>query len=198
VDGVSSRESASVVMEQAGRMSRIIRQVLDFARPRRPMRDPVDLWQLARQVSVLLGPMGHQRGVMLEIPDGRTPIAASVDAGQMQQVISNLVLNAIQAGKRDGHVVVRVDSRRARPPADRPGPEGEYAVLSVEDDGPGIPESHLVHIFEPFFTTKDVGEGTGLGLSVSNGIVREHGGWIGVASRPGMTRFEVFLPREGA
>jgi signal transduction histidine kinase len=194
VAGDPARESASIVMEQAGRMGRIIRQLLDFARPRRPVREPLDLRQLVRQVGALLGPMGAQRSVRLEVGDGHAPVTASADSAQIQQVLSNLVMNGIQACHRGGRVLVRAATQRAKPPADLGGEEGPYALLSVEDDGQGIPEDHLVHLFEPFFTTKDVGEGTGLGLSVSAGIVREHGGWIAVASRPGQTRFDVFLP----
>jgi signal transduction histidine kinase len=190
-----ARESARVVMEQTVRMSRIIRQLLDFARPRRPAREPLDIGSVARQVASLLSPMAHPRGVRIECADDAGPVAASIDGSQVQQVLSNLVVNAIQASTGGGRVVVDWAVRRARPPADVGGPAAEYAVIGVEDEGVGIPEANLVHIFEPFFTTKEVGEGTGLGLPVSNGIVREHGGWIGVSSRPGRTRFEVFLPR---
>jgi signal transduction histidine kinase len=195
VEGGDARESARIVMDQTARMGRIIRQLLDFARPRRPVREPVDLRNIARQVASLLEPIANPRGVRLECPDGTPEATANVDAAQVQQVASNLVVNAIQASDAGGTVRIGSGVRRVRPPADLGGPEAEYAVMIVEDEGRGIPESDLTHIFEPFFTTKDVGEGTGLGLSVSNGIVREHGGWIGVSSRPGRTRFEVFLPR---
>jgi signal transduction histidine kinase len=75
------------------------------------------------------------------------------------------------------------------------GGEGDYVRLDVVDEGSGIASEVLPHIFEPFFTTKGVGEGTGLGLSVSYGIVRDHGGWIAVDTAPGKgSRFSVFLP----
>jgi signal transduction histidine kinase len=90
-----------------------------------------------------------------------------------------------------------VDRGRYTPPAEsgtRAG-EGNYAQIVVEDQGSGIPPEILPRIFEPFFTTKDVGQGTGLGLAVSYGIVREHGGWIAVTSEVGRgTRFAVHLP----
>jgi signal transduction histidine kinase len=84
-------------------------------------------------------------------------------------------------------------------PADLGGVHGEYLCLSVADQGVGIPPEILPRIFEPFFTTKSVGEGTGLGLSVAYGIVREHRGWIDVqsAAREG-SRFSIYLPLRGA
>jgi signal transduction histidine kinase len=83
-----------------------------------------------------------------------------------------------------------------RPPADLGGNEDDYVCLRVKDEGAGIAKENLEHVFEPFFTTKDVGEGTGLGLSVAYGIVRDHGGWIAVESEVGRgTRFSMYLPR---
>lgn len=190
-----ARDSANVVMEQSGRMSRIIRQLLDVARPRRPDRALMDLQKLVQQAVSLLAPMGSQRGMSLEAVRGAEPIAAGVDSGQIQQVLSNLIINAFQAGRQGGRVTLEVGARQVRPPVETKLSEGAYAVITVRDDGSGISEQNFLHIFEPFFTTKDVGEGTGLGLTVADGIVREHGGWIGVTSRPGHTQFEVFLPR---
>jgi signal transduction histidine kinase len=194
VDG-EARESAVMVMEQSTRMSRIIRQLLDFARPRRPDRTPVDLQKLVQQSVSLLGPMGSLRGMRLQAPGNGEVVEAGVDAGQIMQVISNLIVNAFQAGLKGGTVTVEAGHRLGHQPTAPDTTEKEYAVVSVSDDGPGISEENLVHLFEPFFTTKDVGEGTGLGLSVAIGIVREHGGWISVSSRPGRTQFDVFLPR---
>jgi signal transduction histidine kinase len=125
---------------------------------------------------------------------------ALVDAEQIRQALTNLVLNGVQAIGEGGRVQVGLRVERARPPADHGGPETEYACLYVKDDGVGMSKDVLAHIFEPFFTTKRVGEGTGLGLSVTYGIVREHGGWIDVASEPGAgSRFCIYLPlKEGA
>jgi two-component system NtrC family sensor kinase len=104
------------------------------------------------------------------------------------------VVNGMQAMGECGRLTVRLARRHGVPPVDVDGAPGEYATVTVEDEGAGIVPEHLARIFEPFFTTKDVGEGTGLGLSVAYGIVREHGGWIDVQSRPGQgSRFTVFL-----
>ncbi len=88
-----------------------------------------------------------------------------------------------------------VGQRRTRPPADHGGDEDDYAYVTVADEGDGMGPETLHRVFEPFFTTKGVGEGTGLGLSVTWGIVQEHGGWIDVRSTVGAgSAFSVFLP----
>jgi signal transduction histidine kinase len=113
----------------------------------------------------------------------------------MQQVITNLLLNAIHASKPDGVVTLGAENMSAPPRGTNHGDSTEYVVCVVEDHGEGIGEDQLSNVFEPFFTTKEVGEGTGLGLSVALGIVREHGGWIDIATEKGSgSRFSVFLP----
>jgi signal transduction histidine kinase len=106
-------------------------------------------------------------------------------AGQLNQVFLNLLMNACDA--LDGQGTIRIKTRT----------EGDGVVLSFEDDGPGMPEDVLSHIFEPFFTTKPVGQGTGLGLSLSHGIIARHGGIMEVESHPGEgARFTIHLPLE--
>ena len=106
-------------------------------------------------------------------------------AGKINQAFLNILLNAIQASEREGQIEVRTR------------PDGEAAVLvEIEDHGSGIRPEHLPHIFEPFFTTKPVGAGTGLGLSVSYGVVRDQGGTIEVESVVGRgSLFRIRLPR---
>ncbi|AUX25615.1 histidine kinase [Sorangium cellulosum] len=192
-------ESARIIAEQADRMTRIIRQLLDFARRRSAQKAPVDLAQIARQTLQLLEPMARKRSVALRLDDeGLSPARAEVDAAQMQQVLTNLVMNGIQSMKQGGELVVRVERARARPPVDHGGEEGEHLAIRVIDQGEGIAPEDVPRLFEPFFTTKDVGEGTGLGLSVSYGIVREHGGWIDVQSERGRgSTFTVYLAGGG-
>jgi two-component system NtrC family sensor kinase len=117
-----------------------------------------------------------------------------VDAQALQQAITNLVMNAIQAASGGGSVSVRVlyeeDPDRA---------SGRSAVVEVADDGVGIPDREMPMIFAPFFTTKPVGEGTGLGLAVAHGIVEEHGGRIEVRSERGRgSVFRIRLEAEAA
>jgi signal transduction histidine kinase len=115
----------------------------------------------------------------------------------MQQVLTNLVVNAIQASAPGGKVRILVDERTESPPGPGSPAPVTCACLEVVDEGEGIAAKNVDLLFDPFFTTKDVGSGTGLGLSIVHGIVVEHGGWIRVDSRPGEgSRFTVCLPRE--
>jgi two-component system, NtrC family, sensor kinase len=190
-------KGASVIVEQSERMAGIIRRLLDFARQRAEKKGRVDLRAAVAQSAAMLAPLAKKLGVALVVgpPEGEGAFALA-DAAQLQQVLSNLIVNAVQAMPKGGEVRVGVKVERARPPADvGGGGEQEVVRVDVEDEGVGIAPGDVERIFEPFFTTKDVGEGTGLGLSVSYGIVREHGGWIAVDSRLGAgSRFSVFLP----
>ena len=188
--------NAQIIVEQSGRMTRIIRQLLDFARPPSPRRVWIDLGRIAEHIATLLQPMADKRGVTIQVDQSTAVPQVEVDPSQIEQVLSNLVLNGIQAMPEPGMVTISIETERILPPPDHGGPEDEYIRVSVEDRGTGIADEHLPHLFEPFFTTKQVGEGTGLGLSVSRGIVLEHCGWIAVSSRTGEgTCFSVYLPR---
>ena len=102
---------------------------------------------------------------------------------------------ASRAVPRGGELTVTLGHLRIQPPADHGGPQADHVFVSVRDQGVGIDSSILPRVFEPFFTTKEVGAGTGLGLSVSRGIVHEHGGWLSVSSDPGHGAvFTMWLP----
>lgn len=127
----------------------------------------------------------------------RTIANVLADAGQLQQVFTNIIVNAIQAMPNGGEARVKLFPVVAHNPvAAEETPDADYWCISITDQGVGIKPENLAHIFEPFFTTKDVHEGTGLGLSIAYGIVHEHQGWIGVSSQLGAgSRFDVFLPK---
>jgi signal transduction histidine kinase len=182
-----NRDSARVIAEQAARMTAIIRQLLDFARRNKPQLKVGDLAAVTGHTIQMLSPLALQRRVELRLSTARPSARVRMDEAQIQQAITNLILNAIQAMPGGGGVAVDLaDARQAG---------REYVRLAIQDQGPGIASEDLPHIFEPFFTTKAVGEGTGLGLSVCYGIVQEHGGFIEVESAVGAgTRFSVFLP----
>ena len=125
---------------------------------------------------------------------GDDPLLVSADEHQIQQALVNLLMNAMQAMPDGGRIDVTTGGRRA-PAASDSTRQGDFVCITVADRGPGIPPEHLPRLFEPFFTTKDPGQGTGLGLSVANGIVRDHGGWIDVESQVGAgSRFAIWLP----
>jgi signal transduction histidine kinase len=188
------RRALEVIVEQSERMTLIIRQLLDFARRRGPRLGVRDLRQVTRATLDMLSPLAEKHGVAVHLDTDGPPIPAEVDANQLQQALTNVAMNGIQSMRAGGWLRVRVERAVATPPADHGGPAGEYACIRIEDEGAGIPAHQIPHVFEPFFTTKDVGEGTGLGLSVAWGIVSEHGGWIDVESRVGQgTRFSVYL-----
>ncbi len=195
VTGDEAADGARIVFEQAQRITGVIRQLLDFARNRTPQKSAADLGALAEQTAAFLAPLARKRSVeiLIEKPTGR--MLADVDAGQLQQVLTNLMVNGIQAMPDGGKLGVSLRTRNTIPPADHGGQAGEYCAICIVDQGEGIPSEHLSHLFEPFFTTKEVGEGTGLGLAVAYGIVREHDGWIAVESTVGRgSTFTIYLP----
>jgi PAS domain S-box-containing protein len=185
------RRPIELMVSQGDRMAKIVRNLLFFARQRPPERAPVDVNEvLEHALSLRLNQLAVSSiTVRREYADSLPTISA--DGAQLQQVFLNLVLNAEQAiagAGRPGAIVVRT----AR------GPAGDTVIAQVIDDGPGIAPDVVGRIFEPFFTTKEVGQGTGLGLSVSYGIVQEHGGRLTVDSRPRATTFTVELPVRSA
>lgn len=185
-----ARSSARIIVEQVARMTAIIRNLLEFARRGGARKKTADLTALCRDTVALVRPLANKQGVDIRVLGG--PLKTQLNPSEIQQVLSNLITNAIHAVPEDGHVEVSTRIERGR----SQGTEQEFAVVTVRDDGQGIAPDVLPLIFDPFFTTKDVGEGTGLGLSVSYGIVRDHGGFIRVKTRlGGGTSFLVYLPR---
>ena len=183
------------VVEQAERMTAIIRTLLDFARRRPRRRAPADLRQVAERTLALLAPLARDTGVRLDLDVPDEALRDAVDADQLQQALANLVVNAIHAEPRGGRVHVRV-ARGAAQIAGGAAGVPRCLQLVVTDHGCGIDPAALPHVFEPFFTTKPIGKGTGLGLSVAQGIVIDHGGWIAIDNAPGGgTRATIVLPQ---
>ncbi len=181
-------------------MTKLIRQLLDFARPpRAPHRAAQHVGRSARASASWSRTIARKANVELEPPPFDDALVVAADDGQLTQVLTNLVVNAIQAMPAGGGKVsmsARIVDKSAPPYVG--SASRRWMAIDVSDTGSGMDEATRERIFEPFFTTKQVGEGTGLGLSVSWGIVREHGGWIDVRSKPGQgATFTVYLP-EGA
>jgi PAS domain S-box-containing protein len=186
----SSRRGVDVILAESERAARIVRNLLTFARKRQSTRAMIDVNHVVRETLALRA--YEQRltniDVVTALAEGLPHVFA--DAHQIQQVLLNLVINAEQAMvSANGHGSLAV---RTWHDTDR-----DTVVLEVTDDGPGISEDMRGKIFDPFFTTKEVGQGTGLGLTVAYAIVQEHGGQIRVEERSKGASFLVDLPVSG-
>ena len=182
------RERLQVIHEQAERAARIVRDLLTFARKGPEEIADVDLNDITQRAASLISYEVRLRKVELDLDLSEAPPHVRGDRHQIQQVVLNLLTNAVHAvgdNPPERPRTVRVKTER----------RVDSVLLSVADSGPGIPEEIIPHIFDPFFTTKVPGEGTGLGLSITFGIIEGHGGTITVRRRPeGGTVFEVRLP----
>jgi hypothetical protein len=192
------RENLERILGQIERITKLVNQLLSFTRTRPLELRPVCLAPLIRDVLALLEHQlqAHRVVVHVDCPEGTPEIL--VDPDQLQQVLFNLILNAAQAMPDGGTISIRTG--RTVPRHDRDDPlKDRYLKIEIADEGTGILPTHLSKLFDPFFTTKDVGKGTGLGLAVSYSIVRKHGGWIAVKSRPGEgSVFTTYLPLDEA
>ena len=187
-------EGAKIIAAQADRVTKIVRQLLDFARRRAPKRAEAELLELSERASSLLSALAKKSNVSVVVDPASKPVHAKVDTAQIEQAVTNLVINAVHAMPKGGTVTVATRNTRAAPPS-APEAERECAVIEIRDDGEGISAEHMDRIFEPFFTTKGVGEGTGLGLSVTHGIIEDHEGWMTATSEFGKgSTFRLFLP----
>lgn len=195
VQGAELAESAQAIVDQAERMTNIIKQLLGFARRRQPQRRRESLRGVAERTLALLAPMAQKSGIACRMVHSDPEPFGEIDVSLIEQALTNLVVNAIQAMPKGGVLTIRTCEEAVSPPAGLAAAAGTYAALHVEDTGVGMAPEELRHAFEPFFTTKDVGSGTGLGLSVAHGIVRDHGGWIAATSATDKgSRFSIYLP----
>jgi len=184
--------NANAILEQSERMTRLVRQLLDYSRRGgNGTTATVDLRHSMLQATEMLEPLARSRGVSIVAEGDPGDVQVRADAGQLQQVLTNLVMNAIQAMPTGGRIEVRCGRDRAA----AGGRSGDLCWVRVTDEGPGVSPDDLPHVFDPFFTTKAVGEGTGLGLAVAQAIVEEHGGSITVQNQPTHGAvFTVYLP----
>jgi len=187
------REALEGIRHQVERIDKTVRALLERARPRMMTQIPVSLTGVAQHaVNLARGQLtqslelGHSITLEFEAPDD--PITANIDPAQIEDAILNLIINAIEASKGDGQVMVRV----FRSQGDETG-ETDEATIEVSDQGSGISQENLANIFNPFFTTRR--SGTGLGLPAVRRIVHAHGGRIEVNSIPGEgSTFSIHLP----
>lgn len=177
-------EQLGRVRENINRITRIVRDLVDFSRAKSPEISVMNLNETINEVIGLLRHDARCRDVefKLQLEKKLKPIRAVPD--QLYQVFLNFVLNSVDACELVPHPVVTVITEN----------NGSEILVEVRDNGAGIPSNLKERIFEPFFTTKEVGKGTGLGLSVSYNIIESIGGHIKVESRPGDTRFTIRIP----
>jgi signal transduction histidine kinase len=187
-DGPHQVEAAlRSIVGEARRCGQIVKSVLKFAREETTERWPVDLNRIVDQARDHSMEMTRRYGATLELELADDLPEVLANPTEMEQLLANLIRNALQAGGYGIHVVVRT------------GVRGERVRLSVIDDGPGMPPEVREQIFDPFFTTRESSGGTGLGLSMVHGIVAGHEGTIAVNSEPGRgTEVRVELPVHGA
>ena len=184
-EGDSARAFVQKIVVQANRCTEIIRGLLEFARQRKPLKQPCDVNGVLQEClaliedQALLQNIQVQRNLQANLP------LVIVDPSQIQQVFMNMLINAAEAMEGHGQLTLNT----------RVDPAGGFVEVGFTDTGHGISEENMERIFDPFFTTKEVGHGTGLGLAISFGIVKEHGGTITVESEEGAgTTFTIELP----
>ena len=176
-----AREVLSEVQQEILQIKRILSDLLETARPKAPDFRAADLNSTAEHAVALARQQALSRPIEIRFSKAHELAPVEHDAGQIQQVLLNLLLNALQAIEGTGNIRLRLSS------------EDGFARVTVSDTGRGIPPEHLANIFRPFFTTKR--RGTGLGLSLVSRIVEAHGGRVEVSSTPGQgSEFMVWLP----
>jgi PAS domain S-box-containing protein len=195
--GTSQRASLEDVKQAAMRAGDLTRKLLGFSRRATLLLQAVDLRVIVREtVGLLQRTLDPRIQIVVEQPDALGEVLA--DPGEMSQVLLNLCLNARDAMKEGGTLTVStraINVSEARACEHLDSRSGDMVCLSVVDTGSGIAPEVRGRIFEPFFTTKEPGTGTGLGLAMVFGIVKQHQGWIEFTSEPGRgTRFDVYLP----
>jgi signal transduction histidine kinase len=184
-----TREYLHVVVEEARRLRDLSQRLREFSRRSRGEMRPVDVNGVVRDACLLMGPMARGRGVQLQQDLGQELPGVVADRQALEQVLLNLLANALDAVEACPQPRVIVRTSRGD------GAAESGVEISVEDNGSGIPSEILPHIFEPFFSTKDSGRGTGLGLAIAQDILERHGGTIRVETEPDTgSRFRVQLP----
>jgi CheY-like chemotaxis protein len=181
------REAYQCIGKVCVRGRDVVKALIHFAQPTLANQAPLELNDLIREVGALLESTARNRIRIAEVLAGE-PLWSNGNAGDLGHILMNLGLNALDAMPDGGTLTFRSSV-----------PEAGWAQVSVEDDGTGIAPEVLPHVMEPFFTTKEVGQGTGLGLSMAYGVIKAHGGSIDIASRPGQgTVVKLRLPRIAA
>ena len=176
-------KDVAVIQKHTEQCKSVVEALLNFARVSEPQKSHTDMQHCVDEVLSVIEPQMQKDRITIEKEFGENLPGLIVDAQQIQQVLLNLFLNAQQAMPDGGRIAVSTFLQK------------DMMVVQIADTGMGISDKNIDRIFDPFFTTKDAGQGTGLGLSVSYGIIEQHGGKIEVSSTPGKgSTFKIFLP----
>jgi len=187
-------EGAQIIREQAGRMTEIIRGLLDFSCRNVVEKERAVVSEVLAQASTIIEPIAEAKGVTIAV-EGSGELVVDLDRGKTLQVLTNLMMNGVQAMPDGGRLILEARVEQVDEPEDDRAAPGRYVVLRVRDEGVGIAREDLDQIFRPFYTTKRAG--TGLGLHVCHGIARDQDGWIQVTSEVGKgSCFAVYVPHE--
>jgi signal transduction histidine kinase len=188
-------ENLEIIRSQIDRIAGIVRQLLEFSRRHEPVLRPVDVALLLSNVKSFLEHKITEKKVTVEMRNSEGLPTIQADPDLLQQVFINLFLNSLDALAPGGIIRITTDASTSRTSASARNDGASQLCIAFEDNGPGIPAENMSRVFDPFFTTKDIGEGTGLGLSVSYAIIKDHGGDIKIESEAGaFTRFIIHLP----
>lgn len=191
------RKAASIIERAAERAAELTRQLLGFAREGKHQEVDVRIHEIVHEVIDLIS-RTIPKNIEISEDLGARRSVVSGDPAQFQQVLLNLAINAADAMADGGRLVFRTRNLEFEQETDWGGERvspGSYLTIEVEDEGTGISDEIREKIFEPFFTTKEVGRGTGMGLAMVYGIIKNHSGHIRVVKREIGTRFEILLPR---
>jgi PAS domain S-box-containing protein len=191
------RADVEQILESANRAAEVTRNLLAFSRKQIMNVRPVNVKEIITKTEKLLSRLiGEDIEINTVLND--MDIICMADSGQIQQVLLNLATNARDAMPKGGHLTISTEIRQLDDSFMRTygyGKAGEYALITVSDNGIGMTQEEMEKIFEPFFTTKETGKGTGLGLAMAYGIIKQHDGYIVVQSKPGEgTTFKIYLP----
>jgi len=186
------RSDLETIAQETERVRKIVKGLLDFSRQTELDREPTDVNRLVRYTLSLVENQALIKGINLNFETGEGLPMITLDRNQMQSVLLNVIMNALDATEPGGNITITTGMGVS---ANKPDQKGVEIVCN--DTGCGIPSENLDKLFDPFFTTKEIGQGTGLGLSVSYGIVDRHEGAIWVQSKVGRgSTFTIWLPVE--
>ena len=189
------QKNLDIISHQTARITKIIQELLGYVKKKKPEETTVSIGTLLETTLNFVEHQVQKQEVKVEMNVKENLPLIKGDPDQLQQVFLNLILNAIQSMPQGGTLRLFILSEYTSKKGLKEGDPQYYLVVSIEDTGTGMKREVIQNIFNPFFTTKD--KGTGLGLTISQGIVRDHEGWIDVESEAGRgSTFRVYLPAE--